>query len=62
MPPAGASKLFCLFLIVYLHFLESIGNDLNPNCLDTLIVFLKEYLKKFNLKKKLADDNKSMKN
>ena len=28
--------------------LENIGNDLDPNCFDILIVLLKEYFKKCN--------------
>ena len=39
-----------------------VGLDLDPNCLDTLVVFLKEFFEKVNYEKKFADDNKSMKN
>ena len=40
---------------------QNISPDLDTDRFDTLIVFLKDALKKFILKKKSADDNKRIK-
>ena len=56
--------IFCHLLITVANILDpdqarqKVGPDLDPNCL-TLIIFLKEFFEKVDLKKKSADDKRA---
>ena len=57
----------CRLLITFANSLDpdqaqqNVGPDLDPNCFDTLMVFLKGFCEKVNFKTKSTDDKESCK-